>query len=107
MASQVESIKRIPGLPRTFPSTIFCSDITADLLIHDYRLKVAGPGACQLVRLPMCERLVVDGVGVTALPANHCPGAVMLLFEVPRRGAAAAGGGGGGVHVILHTGDCR
>lgn len=42
---------------------------------------------------------VIEGVTVTALDANHCPGAVMLLFEV--RTAQ------GTVKRILHTGDCR
>lgn len=42
---------------------------------------------------------VIEGVTVTALDANHCPGAVMLLFEV--RTAQ------GTIKRILHTGDCR
>jgi DNA cross-link repair 1A protein len=100
------------GLRRGFEGVIAASDITADLLIHDYRLRFAGEGdrkgsgsaaangngnggGAKLLRLPLNERLVIDGVGVTALPANHCPGAVMLLFELP------------GGRAILHTGDFR
>lgn len=41
------------------------------------------------------EPLVVEGVTVTYLEANHCPGSAMILFQVPGRRA------------VLHTGDCR
>jgi L-ascorbate metabolism protein UlaG (beta-lactamase superfamily) len=38
---------------------------------------------------------VIEGVCVTFLDANHCPGAAMILFEAPGRPP------------VLHTGDCR
>ena len=85
------------GLRRDFAGTIYTGEVTADLLVHDFRLRT-GPGACRLARLRLNEPVTVDGVRVTAVDANHCPGAVMLLFEVPRPG---------GTHNILHTGDCR
>jgi hypothetical protein len=90
------------GLPRHFPGVIYASEITCDLLVQDYRLKLRSPDhpeGATLVRMPLGQRFVIDGAAVTALPANHCPGAVMLLFEVPKAG--------GGTRVILHTGDCR
>ena len=37
----------------------------------------------------------VEGVRVIYLEANHCPGAAMILFEVP------------GKRPLLHSGDCR
>lgn len=49
--------------------------------------------------LQLNQPTVIDGVTVTALDANHCPGAIMLLFEV--RTAQ------GTLKRILHTGDCR
>ena len=39
--------------------------------------------------------VLVGGVRVTFLDANHCPGAAMALLESPGRPP------------ILHTGDCR
>ena len=40
----------------------------------------------------------VDGVDVTFLRANHCPGAAMICFEFPHRRDASP---------VLHTGDFR
>ena len=45
--------------------------------------------------LPMGRPTVVRGCHVTPIPANHCPGAVMLLFATP------------GHAPVLHSGDCR
>lgn len=50
-------------------------------------------------QLQVNQPTVIEAVTVTALDANHCPGAIMLLFEVPT--------GQGQVTRILHTGDCR
>ncbi|GAQ83770.1 putative DNA repair metallo-beta-lactamase family protein [Klebsormidium nitens] len=84
------------GLYRSFNSgTIFCSRITAALLINCMGLR----SDCIQV-LPMDKTVTIDGVEVTALDANHCPGSVMLLFKVP-------GHGGRPAQVILHTGDFR
>ena len=41
------------------------------------------------------QPIMVEGVRVTFLDANHCPGAVMILFQVPGR------------RPVLHCGDCR
>jgi L-ascorbate metabolism protein UlaG (beta-lactamase superfamily) len=82
------------GLRRDFPHTIYCSPVSARLLAHDWRLR-----APQVQELPLGQPLVLQGVTVTAIDANHCPGAVMLLFEVPTLD--------GSVNRILHTGDCR
>jgi L-ascorbate metabolism protein UlaG (beta-lactamase superfamily) len=81
-------------LRRDFPHTIYCSPVSARLLAHDKGLR-----APQVQELRLGQPLLLQGVTVTAIDANHCPGAVMLLFEVPAPD--------GTVNRILHTGDCR
>mmetsp|Transcript_6012 Transcript_6012/g.18378 ORF Transcript_6012/g.18378 Transcript_6012/m.18378 type:complete len:612 (-) Transcript_6012:101-1936(-) len=79
------------GLRKTFhEGTIYCSKITGTLV--QKKLGVAS----EFIRiLPMCEAIEIEeGVTVSLLEANHCPGAVLFLFDV--RGAK-----------LLHTGDMR
>lgn len=45
--------------------------------------------------VPLQSPILVEGVRVTFLDANHCPGAVMILFEPPGR------------RPVLHTGGHR
>ena len=53
------------------------SEVTGALLVHDMGL------SAQYVQvLPYDTAVTIEGVKVTMLTANHCPGAVMLLFEV-------------------------
>ncbi|CAI0470417.1 unnamed protein product [Linum tenue] len=76
----------------SFP--IYCTGLTKSLLLNQYpqldeslflRIEV---GQSIFIDDPDCE------FTVTAFDANHCPGAVMFLFE-------------GNFGSILHTGDCR
>ncbi|KAJ3371592.1 hypothetical protein GGF31_003201 [Allomyces arbusculus] len=80
------------GLSGTFThGPIYCSRATANLVRHTFK-RVRR----DLVReLPMNEPVVVDGCRVTCLDANHCPGAVMFLFQTAD----------GKAH--LHVGDFR
>lgn len=46
-----------------------------------------GLPAERVIPLPMDEPHVIDGVTVTLMDANHCPGACMMLFKVPVKGS--------------------
>lgn len=78
------------GLKKTFNKMLYCSKITADLCTS--RLGVS-PKQIHVMRLD--ETIRVEGIEVTAVEANHCPGAVMLVFTL-------ANG-----KTLLHTGDFR
>ena len=80
------------GLRPSFSAgTIYCSEITAALVIGKMNIKP------QFVHpLPLNQPTLIEGVEVTLLDANHCPGAVMFLFHLPRENKT-----------ILHTGDFR
>ena len=57
---------------------IYCSQITSNLLIKDMRINPACIRA-----LPLDKEQVIEGIPVTLIDANHCPGAVLLLFKTP------------------------
>ncbi|KAG0630723.1 hypothetical protein M758_1G199900 [Ceratodon purpureus] len=79
------------GLTRGFRyGKILCSSITARLV----NLRIGVP-LDRIQVLPLNETVLVDGVRVTFIDANHCPGSVMILFEPPNGKA------------VLHTGDFR
>mmetsp|Transcript_25863 Transcript_25863/g.43973 ORF Transcript_25863/g.43973 Transcript_25863/m.43973 type:complete len:868 (+) Transcript_25863:41-2644(+) len=78
------------GLNKSFDAgIIYCSEITANLLQYKYGIR---PDSVSI--LPLEKEVDVYGIKVTALDANHCPGAVMLLFKTPEG-------------VYLFTGDFR
>ena len=58
--------------------TIYCSHVTSNLLIRDMRVN---PSCIRA--LPLDAELVIEGIRVTLIDANHCPGAVLLLFKTP------------------------
>ncbi|CAN6458631.1 unnamed protein product [Victoria cruziana] len=76
----------------SFP--IYATRLTKLLVIHQF----SQVDESLFIEMRVGEPIVVDdpdcGFIVTAFDANHCPGAVMLLFE-------------GEFGNILHTGDCR
>ena len=84
------------GLTKGFDNgMIYCSEVSARLLMFDFGIR-------RDVLRPMKLNTTISiksssgDVLVTPISANHCPGAVMFLFEIPKTGMR-----------ILHTGDFR
>ncbi|XP_071203082.1 DNA cross-link repair 1A protein isoform X1 [Salvelinus alpinus] len=78
------------GLKKSSTFHIYCNSITGNLVKSKLRV------AEQYVHiLPMNTQVTVDGLKVTLLDANHCPGAAMLLLFLPDG------------QTVLHTGDFR
>lgn len=74
-----DEVLLVAGLSTSFSAgTIYCSKVTANLLVKDMRIN---PSCIQ--PLPLDTPLLVDGVHVTLIDANHCPGAVLFLFKTP------------------------
>eukprot|EP00850_Spirogloea_muscicola_P002697 SM000010S04335 [mRNA] locus=s10:1039380:1043186:+ [translate_table: standard] len=79
------------GLSRAWRhGPIYCTPPTGRLVVM-----CLGVDPKWIVGLEENQTAVVQGVEVTMLPANHCPGAAIILFRLPW-----------GDH-ILHTGDFR
>ncbi|CAN1786729.1 DNA cross-link repair 1A protein [Linum perenne] len=79
------------GLTRSFcHGKVYCSLITAKLV----NMKIGIPWE-RLEILPLNQKISIDGIHVTCLDANHCPGSIIILFEPPNGKA------------VLHTGDFR
>ena len=86
---------------------IYTSPITATLLVQQDGLS---PSVIRAI--PLHQRVFVEGAYVTLIDANHCPGAVIFVFELPpfvdeaellRPGPRLTGHG----PVYVHCGDCR
>ena len=78
------------GLKNSFKHKIYCSPITAALVRHKF------PNGLFTLKVIQNESTEdVMGVRVTFFDANHCPGAVIILFEL-----------NSGIR-YLHTGDFR
>lgn len=78
------------GLSKNFTFPIYCSEITGNLLKRKLHVQEQ-----YIHPLPLDTECMVNGVKIVLLDANHCPGAVMILFYLPNG------------NVILHTGDFR
>ncbi|KAK1262831.1 hypothetical protein QJS04_geneDACA009249 [Acorus gramineus] len=77
---------------------IYCTNLTKNLLLLHHHHHHHHVERLVFVEIEVGERIIVDDpdgdFSVLAFDANHCPGAVMFLFE-------------GDFGNILHTGDCR
>jgi len=73
---------------------IYCSKVTSKLLIELLKVDEQYVHA-----LDLNKEYIIDGVKVTLIDANHCPGAVLFLFSVPI--------GDNKYFNALHTGDFR
>lgn len=82
------------GLSSTWDAgPIYCSSITGSLVIQQLRVRPE-----YVVKLPMDATTDVNGVKVTLIDANHCPGSTLFLFEGRVRGRDLR---------YLHCGDFR
>ncbi|XP_035676872.1 5' exonuclease Apollo-like [Branchiostoma floridae] len=71
------------GLSPSWKHPIYCSEITAKLLIHKFDI---APALVHTLEVGESRMLPLDETGqetmtVTVFDANHCPGAVMFLFQ--------------------------
>ncbi|KAJ3022173.1 hypothetical protein HKX48_006809, partial [Thoreauomyces humboldtii] len=79
------------GLTSAFEAgPVYCSAITGNLVAVELGVREE-----YIVRLPMETPVSIHGIVVTLVEANHCPGAVLFLFELPSGKR------------FLHTGDFR
>ncbi|XP_059164705.1 5' exonuclease Apollo-like [Physella acuta] len=82
------------GLTSTWSKTIYCSEITALLLVNKFQLPSHLISVLYLNQETTVQLGRHGNMTVTALDANHCPGAVMFYFQ-------------GSFGRILYTGDFR
>lgn len=66
------------GLTDTWSAgPIYCSEVTARFVVHALGVRLS-----YLHPLPMDTPVMIHGVEVTLVDANHCPGAVQFLFQL-------------------------
>ncbi|KAI9193182.1 beta-lactamase-like protein, partial [Polychytrium aggregatum] len=77
---------------------IYCSSVTGNLVISELRVKPE-----YVHRLKLNREYDIQGIKVTLIDANHCPGAALILFDIPTTDALDKPDR----IKILHTGDFR
>ena len=81
---------------------IYCSKVTSNLVLH--QLRVDPQWVVPLEFEKKVEIPNTNGVSVTMLPANHCPGSSLFLFE---KIVGKTSKGAPKLNRILHCGDFR
>lgn len=64
------------GLKKSFDMPLICSSITSRLVLKFIRVDPK-----YITTLDVGQTITINGVSITALDANHCPGAVMFFFK--------------------------
>lgn len=84
------------GLKKSWNNgVIYASGITINLVKDKFKID-----GTRLVALPLNEKVwISEAVSVVLLDANHCPGAVVFLFQEHENGKVTK--------TVLHTGDFR
>ena len=95
------------GLTSTWShGKIYCSHITANLVRQ--QLRVDPKWVVDLEWEQNVEVAGTDGVHVTMIPANHCPGSSLFLFEkILNPPTSAPSSAKPGTQRVLHCGDFR
>ncbi|GAB0087750.1 DNA cross-link repair 1A protein [Sergentomyia squamirostris] len=78
------------GLKKTFNKPLYLTTVTANLV-----KKFINVNPKYLHEMTINVPVMIDGIEVIAMDANHCPGAAMFFFKLPSG------------ECILHTGDFR
>jgi len=76
---------------------IYCSEITANMCVHKFKIErsrfvILEIGKPRMVFFPQGSMVI------TCFDANHCPGALILLFEITNASVTKR---------IIHSGDMR
>ncbi|KAH3669091.1 hypothetical protein WICMUC_005055 [Wickerhamomyces mucosus] len=83
------------GLNKSFNDTIYCSEISATLLMTKMNIDKE-----LIIPMKLKEKYeILPNLFVELIDANHCPGAVLFLFEYFHNGIL--------IKRVLHTGDFR
>jgi hypothetical protein len=83
------------GLNKSFPSKIYCSEITRDLV----RMQINIPMKQFVILKENQPMSINEHTKVTAIDSHHCDGSIMIVFEIT--------GSNSSITRILYTGDFR
>lgn len=82
------------GLDSSWPGPLYCSEVTGRLVVERLQVREELVVPLEVGQAHVLWTASGRSLTVTVIDANHCPGAVMFLFE-------------GSFGAVLHTGDFR